>query len=116
MRPLILISSAFFVATSVAGCAQKMIQKKIFVYGGASTRRTDLEYSHRSYIKARCVAISTSKKDFENMLANDVKVITEDRWYTNTTYQDENNKTRESQCYGSSYIVEGSESVLKDLK
>lgn len=50
------------------------------------------------------------------MLANDVKVITEDRWYTNTTYQDENNKTRESQCYGSSYIVEGPESVLKDLK
>ena len=81
--------------------------------------------SGEKYVKAECARLSTSTQDFENILANGGKVVTIDgnwssfirerrQWYG----EDGSNKILDlrGNCYGKSYIVEGSESVLKDLK
>ena len=119
MKTLGIIYLAFFVVASVAGCAQKMIQKKIYVYGGAGGKHYRVD---KRSIQAKCARISTSQIEFENILSNNVKVVSENRWSSTISYTDAQGDTTwvgyplEGRCYGSSYIVEGPESVLKDSK
>jgi len=57
MKTLVIAGSVFFIASSVAGCAQKTIQKQINVIGGANSDYFDED---QEYIRAECLKISTS--------------------------------------------------------
>ena len=112
MKTLIITGSVFFIASSGAGCAQKTIQKQINVAGGANADYFDED---QEYIRAECLKISTSRKDFEDILSKNGKVVIQSaRWSQSISYRDAEGDAYEATCFGPSYIVEGPESVLKD--